>query len=111
MSSLMIHNVHMAFRMSFAMFVMFHTLACIWIYIGSNEEGGWQDNFLLEYQKNDATVIYVNAFYFVATTASTIGYGDIHPKLQNEYFFIFFLEFVGICIFSTIASYIYKLSF
>ena len=68
----------MVFKTSFIMLILFHTLACVWIYIGGKEEGGWRDRALFEYQKSEQSVVYVNAFYFVTTTATTIGYGDIH---------------------------------
>ena len=54
-------------------------------------------------------MVYVNAIYFVTTTATTIGYGDIHGQLESEKVFIILLEFVGICIFSTITGNIRRL--
>ena len=55
------------------------------------------------------SVVYVNAFYFVTTTATTIGYGDIHGQLAGEKIFIIFLEFIGICIFSAITGNLRRL--
>lgn len=44
--AILIVNVHMVFKTCFVMLILFHTLACVWIYIGGTEEGGWRDTFL-----------------------------------------------------------------
>ena len=48
--------------------------------------------------------IYCNAFYYISTTATTIGYGDIHARTTIEKIFAIMLEFVGILIFSAITG-------
>ena len=47
---------------------------------------------------------YWNAFYYISTTATTIGYGDITPQTEHERLFVMLLEFVGILIFSAISG-------
>ena len=42
--------------------------------------------------------------YFVCTTATTIGYGDIVGNTAKEKYFLILLEFAGICIFSAITN-------
>lgn len=54
-------------------------------------------------------MVYVNAFYFVTTTATTIGYGDIHGNLLSEKIFIILLECIGILTLSTITGNIRRL--
>ena len=101
--AIMITNVFLAFKTLFIMLILFHTLASGWIYIGA-ESGGWRENLLFEHQKEDRPSIYAYAFYFVTTTATTIGYGDITGSLQTEKLFCILLEFVGILIFSAITG-------
>ena len=104
-----IGNCHMMFKTSFILLILFHTLACIWILIGGREEEGWQQRVLFDHQMDDMSVVYVNAFYFVTTTATTIGYGDIHASARTEKVFVVFLEFIGICIFSAITGNLRRL--
>ena len=52
----------------------------------------------------------MNAVYFVITTATTIGYGDITAgSLYTEKLFCIGLQFVGILIFSAITGNIRRL--
>ena len=76
--AIVISNVFMLFKTFFIMLILFHTLASIWIYIG-DEPNGWRQVILFEHQKEDMGAIYWNAFYYISTTATTIGYGDITP--------------------------------
>ena len=79
----MISNVFMLFKTFFIMLILFHTLASIWIYIG-NTTDGWREVILFEHQKQDMSAIYWNAFYYISTTTTTIGYGDITPCNYKE---------------------------
>jgi len=47
-----------------------------------------------------ATQIYTVAFYFILTTITTVGYGDIVGGTEYEYAFSMFVEFVGLNFFS-----------
>lgn len=46
----------------------------------------------------------MTAFYFVTTTATTVGYGDYYANNKWEKFYLIFLEFTGICTFSIITG-------
>lgn len=46
--------------------------------------------------------LYVTAIYYVTTTITTVGYGDIFGVSQYEKMFIITLQFVGILTFTTI---------
>jgi len=46
--------------------------------------------------------IYVNALYFITTTITTIGYGDIYGVNIQEKAYIILVMFLGILVFTTI---------
>jgi len=102
--SMMINNTYLLFKTLFIMLILFHLFACCWIFIGSLDEGWRSGEDELEW--ND---VYWTSVYFVTTTATTIGYGDISGTSQYEKSFLIILEFVGICIFSVITGNIRKI--
>lgn len=104
--SITITNAFLAFKTLFYMLILFHTLANAWIYIG---EKGWRETYLFDHQVKDPWPIYANAFYFVVTTATTIGYGDINGTTLTEEGFCMFLQFLGIIVFSGITGNIRRL--
>jgi hypothetical protein len=48
--------------------------------------------------------IYVNAFYFILTTITTVGYGDISGSTTYEYLFSMCVEFIGLTFFSFLTG-------
>lgn len=44
--------------------------------------------------------IYLNSLYFVLTTITTVGYGDMGGHTTSEYMFSMVMEFVGMSFFS-----------
>ena len=76
-------------------------------------EAGWVETFLLlEAEKIGRvpeaseyfTSIYPNAFYFILTTITTVGYGDITGSTSAEYVFSMFVEFIGLTFFSLLTG-------
>jgi hypothetical protein len=47
---------------------------------------------------------YVSAYYFVTTTATTVGYGDYVAKTSGEKTYEIFLEMGSLVIFSMITG-------
>lgn len=86
--------------------MLFHLFACAWIYIGNVNDGfpGWRIREGLGVTLLEQRYIYVTSIYFVCTTATTIGYGDYGGSTETEKYFLLFLEFAGICIFSAITD-------
>lgn len=94
------------------MVMMFHWLACIFIAIGEyddpDEDFSWIK--VLGYHPiQDKHEVYVNSFYFVVSTATTVGYGDVLSTVWTEKFYVSFLEFIGICVFSIISNKVISL--
>ena len=48
--------------------------------------------------------IYANAFYFILTTITTVGYGDITGTTTTEYMFSMGVEFIGLTFFSFLTG-------
>jgi hypothetical protein len=101
--SIMIGNTYSIIKTTFILLIVFHLFACSWIYIGSGSDG-WRNTQLNGYMLDSQINIYVNAIYFVTTTATTIGYGDIWGETNSEKLFLVFLEFAGILVFSMITG-------
>lgn len=49
--------------------------------------------------------LYITSQYFIATTATTVGYGDIYAYTEVEMLFLTFIELAGICIFSILSTF------
>ena len=48
--------------------------------------------------------IYVKTLYYVITTFSTVGYGDITPKASKEIAYVMFVQLIGVMIFAYITG-------
>ncbi len=75
---------------------MCHFLSSAWVFIGlRNEEEfntGWiikmKKNDILEDKKNNYWSLYIVGLYYILTTLSTVGYGDVVGFNSNlEYWF------------------------
>ena len=79
-----------------------HSIACIWVRIGLEDENTWIDERNLE--RSDMTMLYITAIYWVTATLTTVGYGDVKSQITKEYVYTMFTEFVGIGFFSFIMG-------
>jgi len=84
-----------------------HNMACIWVFIGNQGPQYWMalEGFKIE----DGIFVYIHAFYFVMTTVTTVGYGDIGGTQTSEYLFCMAIEFVGLSFFSFLMGSINQL--
>lgn len=96
-------NVQSIFAQLLFLFTVMHMVACGWILIGQNEEfGTWLDNHVRP--NADGSTIYITSLYWVVTTLTTVGYGDIFGTTVEEYLYTMCVEFIGILVFSIIMS-------
>lgn len=105
-------------KLQFSVLMITHFMACVWIYIGKSELNGWVQIFLtkLNLPDYDPSVnldinmydnmftIYINATYFILTTITTTGYGDITGTTTSEYLFSMCVEFIGLTFFSFLTG-------
>ena len=94
------------------LFLTIHILACLWAYLGKNEHEGWiqltqgllpNGDDLLGEDPNEGD-IYRASVYFVITTFTTIGYGDVKASNTGEYLFGCLVMMFGVGFFSYIIS-------
>ena len=91
------------YKMLFLFFISVHLLSCIFIYLSQLEHPNWiyVNNFEIDKDKFD---IYISSFYYIFTTISTVGYGDIISISSYERLFNLILLVVGIIIYSFFVS-------
>ena len=88
-----------------------HFLGCMWIYIGKVVEGSWirRPDGLITVDNNSNNDVYIASTYWVITTLTTVGYGDIKGYTPEEYMFTILVEFLGIGVFSYLMNSINSL--
>jgi hypothetical protein len=114
-------NINMCITLNFTFCLIWHAFACIWVIVGRHTDAdgneGWVLNELKLYEEAGMTeetkilALWASAFYFVVTTSTTVGYGDYYATTIYERFFCLILQFVGICIFSTLQDQVSKYEF
>ena len=88
----------------FVLLFTIHIFSCILILTASAEgiEDSWAGPYYL--QDYSRLQLYVVGFYFVLTTVSTIGYGDIVPKTNTEIIVMIFVQIIGVLMHAFITS-------
>lgn len=103
----------------FVMFIMAsHILACLWIFIAmlneeNNKTNTFESTWLKSYKEPGAEEsnadIYLISLYWVITTLSTVGYGDLSANNVSERIFCILLMIGGTVWFSYINGTIFGL--
>lgn len=103
-------------KLEFGVLMLTHIMAIIWIAIGldNSVEGSWVVTFVEGLKETTDSqdieafdylgTIYISAFYFILTTITTVGYGDISGSTTKEYLYCMFVEFVGLTFFSFLTG-------
>jgi hypothetical protein len=98
------NNIQSSLSQLLILLSIMHMIACGWILVGETEGWGtWltSESFNV---KQDAASVYITSLYWVVTTLTTVGYGDIYGTTQEEYIYTMIVEFIGILVFSIIMS-------
>ena len=83
---------------------LIHFCSCFLIYFGKIIYPGWIT--VNDIQNNSFSDIYVTAIYYLMTTLTTVGYGDISVRTTYERFYQIILLLVGTCAYSWILTFI-----
>ena len=102
----MIDNTLELASLFFFLLFIIHFVACSWIRLGMADKG-WVHELSDDITKEHELLheIYFNSIYFITTTMTTVGYGDISANTDGqkvEKFFMCFVEFFGIAVFTMI---------
>lgn len=86
------------------MLLVSYFFACLWILIGlwllvDREEGWIKRLFDEQIQEEDFISYLITAMYWVITTFTSVGYGDVLGTTSVEYLYVMLVEMVGICFF------------
>ena len=107
-SMIKIDNVAKVIQTAGLLCFSIHILACCFIAVGHMHydseapsdrwlvREGYEDTHLYQFEA------YVTSWYFICTTCTTIGYGDLSATTPHEKIFVIFLEFAGILLFTMI---------
>lgn len=104
--------------MQLAFVMAVHILACMWIFIAvlntdetkTNEyEGTWLEKYKKEGNVHSDPDIYLISLYWVITTLSTVGYGDVSISNATERIYTMALMMTGTVWFSYINGTIFSL--
>ena len=94
-------------------FLVLHVLACGFIRVGHYNDGytdGWIILKRIEFEEAGFSrsmslwLLYFDAIYFMTTSATTVGYGDMFATSFWERMFVCLCEFMGICIYSIVYN-------
>ena len=84
--------------------IFLHVSSCLFIMLAANEvelaDVRWIDSF----EDYSQLEIYITSCYYVLTTTSTVGYGDITPQNTYERLFGMVLMLVGVLSFTFISG-------
>lgn len=82
--------------------LMAHLFACGWFFLSNNgNPEAWV--FKFDYHNEAPFDQYIASLYYIYTTFTTCGYGDIVPGTQDEYFATIIFVFIGV----TFLSFVY----
>ena len=83
-----------------------HIFACLWIFMARLKEEDDEKNWIKdgEFDKYDDWSLYTTSFYYVVTTITTVGYGDIGATNYLERIFAIILMLLGVFSFSLLSS-------
>ena len=87
------------FALMFA--ILSHVTACMWYFI-AKIEGFTPDTWVVKFGFRDSAnyEIYMASLYFVQSTITTVGYGDIVPGTTTERWFALLIMIVGVITYS-----------
>lgn len=92
-----------------AFILMVHISTCAWLWVG-NIPDEWMDHLSDQSKREDLRSLYVASMYFITTTMTTIGYGDISAFGKGEISMIMVMltQFFGLLGFSIVKMVVFN---
>ena len=88
----------------FGSIMVCHVFACLWVFFSQVMVNEGSDDSKEETEKISDSDNYLTAFYFIITTFSTVGYGDISGSNKTEKIFCILVMCVGVTAFAAGTS-------
>ena len=98
------------FRLIVQICFITHLFGCLWILIGlisfNEHDDGWIKYNVEEsqIQRDEFFSLYISSVYWVITTISSVGFGDICGHTMHENLFQIFVEMCGLAIFGYLTG-------
>ena len=96
------NNYFSFYLLAFIFFITLHIVTCILIFIGKNDYPNWIIYF--EFGEYTFYKLYFLGIYYIITTVTTVGYGDLYCYTPKEKIFAILIEIVGIVAYSYILT-------
>ena len=89
----LIHNIFDLVRIQMVFFSSIHLMTCVWTSLNTADggliasglsKGEIMKGILNPIDESELVSIYVTSAYYVTTTMTTVGYGDIIPSLYDN---------------------------
>ncbi|EAR93588.2 cation channel family protein (macronuclear) [Tetrahymena thermophila SB210] len=87
-------------KLLFTIILINHLFACLWVYVAKQEGSSvktWMNSLEINYDQWYSQ--YITGYYYQTVTMSTVGYGDISPKNQNEMVLCVLTILIACCVF------------
>jgi hyperpolarization activated cyclic nucleotide-gated potassium channel 2 len=83
-----------------------HILCCLWVFAARMDtENNWVKTKVPDnYDEISNSSLYLMSFYFVTTTVTTVGYGDITPVNSEERLFSTIMLYIGVLCFASLSG-------
>jgi len=80
-----------------------HIFACFWLILGTEEASTYRDTWMSPSIKLKSSLEqYILSFYFVTTTMTTVGYGDMSIATIPEKIYMIMMMMIGVFLFSMV---------
>ena len=97
------YNNYLSFYLGFIIFcITIHIVTCLLIFIGRNDYPSWIIYF--NFSEYNFAKLYFIGIYYIITTVTTVGYGDLTCITPKEKIFGILVEIVGIIAYSWVVS-------
>ena len=96
------NNYYTFYLISFIFFITLHVVTCLLIFIGKNDYPNWIIYFNIK--EYNFSKLYFLGIYYIITTVTTVGYGDLYCYTTKEKILAILIEIVGIVAYSYILT-------